>query len=202
MEKENEKIAASRLNDKIAMRLKERRQKLGLSQGKLAEICGWTQSRIGNYEAGSRNVGVHDAVVLGKALGISPPELLFGEQESSELWLNESQRKLLELFNQLPGSEQQRMIELFEVRLKEIDEYVEKYLRGRLKDNPHRSNDLDITVICQSARHQRAFLYHHHMTLTTNTLRVDTRKHIVFNKHIQTTPHQRTVGQYLELSSH
>lgn len=63
MEKENEKIAASRLNDKIAMRLKERRQKLGLSQGKLAEICGWTQSRIGNYEAGSRNVGVHDAVV-------------------------------------------------------------------------------------------------------------------------------------------
>ncbi|EPE1080005.1 helix-turn-helix domain-containing protein, partial [Escherichia coli] len=56
MEKENEKIAASRLNDKIAMRLKERRQKLGLSQGKLAEICGWTQSRIGNYEAGSRNV--------------------------------------------------------------------------------------------------------------------------------------------------
>ncbi|STE85654.1 regulator [Escherichia coli] len=85
---------------------------------------------------GSRNVGVHDAVVLGKALGISPPELLFGEQESSELWLNESQRKLLELFNQLPGSEQQRMIELFEVRLKEIDEYVEKYLRGRLKDNP------------------------------------------------------------------
>ncbi|ENP6770205.1 transcriptional regulator, partial [Escherichia coli] len=38
MEKENEKIAASRLNDKIAMRLKERRQKLGLSQGKLAEI--------------------------------------------------------------------------------------------------------------------------------------------------------------------
>lgn len=136
MEKENEKIAASRLNDKIAMRLKERRQKLGLSQGKLAEICGWTQSRIGNYEAGSRNVGVHDAVVLGKALGISPPELLFGEQESSELWLNESQRKLLELFNQLPCSEQQRMIELFEVRLKEIDEYVEKYLRGRLKDNP------------------------------------------------------------------
>lgn len=136
MEKENEKIAASRLNDKIAMRLKERRQKLGLSQGKLAEICGWTQSRIGNYEAGRRYakcLSQYDSVMHSN---ISPPELLFGEQESSELWLNESQRKLLELFNQLPDSEQQRMIELFEVRLKEIDEYVEKYLRGRLKDNP------------------------------------------------------------------
>nr|DAE12494.1 MAG TPA: hypothetical protein [Podoviridae sp. ct3k57] len=35
-----------------------------------------------------------------------------------------------------------------------------------------------------------------------NTFRVDIRKRIVFNKHIQTTPHQRTAGQYLELSSH
>ncbi|ECW2443816.1 helix-turn-helix domain-containing protein, partial [Salmonella enterica] len=112
MRKENEKIAASRLNDEIAMRLKGRRQKLGLSQGKLAEICGWTQSRIGNYEAGSRNVGVYDAVVLGEALGISPPELLFGEKDSSQAWLSDQHKKLLELFNQLPSSEQQRMIDL------------------------------------------------------------------------------------------
>ncbi|EMC7998021.1 TPA: helix-turn-helix domain-containing protein [Salmonella enterica subsp. enterica serovar Java] len=135
MRKENEKIAASRLNDEIAMRLKGRRQKLGLSQGKLAEICGWTQSRIGNYEAGSRNVGVYDAVVLGEALGISPPELLFGEKGSSQAWLSDQHKKLLELFNQLPSSEQQRMIDLFEVRLKEIDDYVETYLRNRLKNS-------------------------------------------------------------------
>ncbi|ENM6169362.1 helix-turn-helix domain-containing protein [Salmonella enterica] len=138
MRKENEKIAASRLNDEIAMRLKERRQKLGLSQGKLAEICGWTQSRIGNYEAGSRNVGVYDAVVLGEALGISPPELLFGEKDSSQAWLSDHHKKLLELFNQLPSSEQQRMIDLFEVRLKEIDDYVETYLRNRLKNSTTR----------------------------------------------------------------
>ncbi|EEI2056980.1 helix-turn-helix domain-containing protein [Salmonella enterica] len=137
MRKENEKIAASRLNDEIAMRLKGRRQKLGLSQGKLAEICGWTQSRIGNYEAGSRNVGVYDAVVLGEALGISPPELLFGEKDSSQAWLSDQHKKLLELFNQLPSSEQQRMIDLFEVRLKEIDDYVETYLRNRLKNSTH-----------------------------------------------------------------
>ncbi|ELP6377602.1 helix-turn-helix domain-containing protein [Salmonella enterica] len=135
MRKENEKIAASRLNDEIAMRLKGRRQKLGLSQGKLAEICGWTQSRIGNYEAGSRNVGVYDAVVLGEALGISPPELLFGEKDSSQAWLSDQHKKLLELFNQLPSSEQQLMIDLFEVRLKEIDDYVETYLRNRLKNS-------------------------------------------------------------------
>ncbi|MDU3160479.1 MAG: transcriptional regulator, partial [Hafnia alvei] len=33
----------------------------------------------------------------------------------------------------LPESEQDRMTDTFQLRLKEIDEYVEKYLRGRLK---------------------------------------------------------------------
>ncbi|CPR20657.1 hypothetical protein BN1221_04440 [Brenneria goodwinii] len=40
---------------------------------------------------------------------------------------------MLDLFRQLPESEQDRMIDLFQVRLREIDEYVEKYLRGRFK---------------------------------------------------------------------
>ncbi|MFZ4835905.1 helix-turn-helix domain-containing protein [Rouxiella sp. Mn2063] len=30
------------------------RKKLGITQAALAEACGWRQSRLGNYEAGSR----------------------------------------------------------------------------------------------------------------------------------------------------
>ncbi len=56
---------------------------------------------------------------------------MFGEQENTYSWLNDNQKKMLELFNQLPGSEQARMIDLFEIRLQELDEYVEKYLRSR-----------------------------------------------------------------------
>ncbi|HIF7394281.1 TPA: helix-turn-helix domain-containing protein [Klebsiella pneumoniae] len=116
----------------IASRLKETREKKGMSQAKLAELCGWVQSRIGNYEAGRRSIGVDDAITISKALGISPSELIFGE-DNAESWLTPKHRKLISLFDQLPESEQERMIDTFQLRLKEIDEYVEKYLRGRFK---------------------------------------------------------------------
>lgn len=120
-------------NVTIAARLKKAREQKGLSQKKLADLCGWAQSRIGNYESGSRSIGIDDAITMADALGISAVELVFGE-DITESWLSPKHRKLLALYNQLPESEQDRMFDLFQVRLKELDEYVEKYLRGRLKE--------------------------------------------------------------------
>lgn len=120
-------------NVTIAARLKKAREQKGLSQKKLADLCGWAQSRIGNYESGSRSIGIDDALTMADALGISAVELVFGE-DITESWLSPKHRKLLALYNQLPESEQDRMFDLFQVRLKELDEYVEKYLRGRLKE--------------------------------------------------------------------
>ncbi|OLP14350.1 transcriptional regulator [Klebsiella michiganensis] len=120
------------INESIAIRLKRTREQKGMSQAKLAELCGWAQSRIGNYEAGRRNIGLDDAVTIAKALSISPAVLMFGD-DHVESWLTPKHRKLLALFDQLPESEQDRMIDTFQLRLKEIDDYVEKYLRGRFK---------------------------------------------------------------------
>lgn len=119
-------------NVTIAARLKKAREEKGISQKKLADLCGWVQSRIGNYESGSRNIGIDDAITIANALGISPVELVFGE-DVTETWLTPKHRKLIALYDQLPESEQDRMYDLFQVRLKEIDEYVERYLRGRFK---------------------------------------------------------------------
>lgn len=67
-------------NEDIPARIKRIREEKGLSQKALAELCGWaSQSRIGNYEAGTRSVSVDDAEVIAKALGIATPELLFGD---------------------------------------------------------------------------------------------------------------------------
>lgn len=67
-------------NEEIAKRLKNLRERKGLSQKALAELCGWkSQSRIGNYELGTRSISADDAVVIAKALGISAAELLFGD---------------------------------------------------------------------------------------------------------------------------
>lgn len=118
----------------IGERLKALRESKNLSQAQLSKLCGWaTASRVGNYELGVRNIGVDDAVVLARILDTSPSFLLFGDEVSQGNELPEKQRRMLKLFTQLPESEQDRMIDLFEVRLKEIDEYVEKYLRGRFK---------------------------------------------------------------------
>ena len=70
-------------NEDIPARIKRIREEKGLSQKALAELCGWaSQSRIGNYEAGTRSVSVDDAEVIAKALGIATPELLFGDSYS------------------------------------------------------------------------------------------------------------------------
>ncbi|MHC5178630.1 helix-turn-helix domain-containing protein [Serratia rhizosphaerae] len=120
--------------EQIGERIRALRAEKGLSQTQVAKLCGWSgASRVANYESGSRNVGADDAIVLARVLGVAPSELLFGDQGDPSLWLNDKQRKMLDLFNQLPEAEQERMIDLFQLRLKEIDDYVEKYLRGRYK---------------------------------------------------------------------
>ena len=120
------------LAEEIGERIKALRTEKGMSQGQLAKLCGWSgASRVANYEYGTRNVGVDDALSLAKALGTTPVMILFGEQSDPSNWLTDKQKRVLSLFNQLPEAEQERMINTFELRLKEIDEYVEKYLRGR-----------------------------------------------------------------------
>lgn len=122
----------STITEKIGERIKQLRLQKGWSQGQVAKLCGWSGApRLANYESGIRSVGADDAIVLAKVLGTTPSELLFGEPGDQSQWLNESQKKMLSLFNQLPDTEQQNMINMFEIRLKEIDEYVAKYLRGR-----------------------------------------------------------------------
>lgn len=122
------------MSEIVGERLKALRERKKLSQAQLSKLCGWaTASRVGNYELGVRNIGIDDAVVLARVLDTTPSYLLFGDELNKGQELPPKQRRMLHLFNQLPDTEQDRMLDLFEVRLKEIDEYVERYLQGRFK---------------------------------------------------------------------
>lgn len=71
---------AMKIKESVPERIKRLREGKKWSQRQLADACNWvSQSRIGNYEAGSRSVSVDDASVIAKALGVTTPELLFGE---------------------------------------------------------------------------------------------------------------------------
>lgn len=127
-------FAMKTISEIIGERVKSLREQKKLSQAQLSKLCGWaTGSRVGNYELGVRNIGVDDAITLARVLDTSPSYILFGDEVSTGQELPEKQRRMLKLFSQLPESEQDKMIDLFELRLREIDEYVEKYLKGRYK---------------------------------------------------------------------
>ncbi|MEG5263465.1 S24 family peptidase [Pseudomonas sp. JDS28PS106] len=72
------------MNESIGRRIKRLRTQAKMSQAQLAEACGWkSQSRIGNYEADSREPSLADIGVIAKALGVEESELLLEQPASN-----------------------------------------------------------------------------------------------------------------------
>ena len=118
------------LNNQLIARLEEITQR-GISKADMARIAGVTPQAVnGWFKKGV--ISKKSAIALAEAANVSVTWLL-GEKVSEDSGLKPNESKMLRLFRQLPEAEQERMIDTFEVRLKEIDEYVEKYLRGRFK---------------------------------------------------------------------
>ncbi len=103
----------------------------GISKAEMARIAGVSPQSVNNWFLRGA-VGKSSALKLSEALGVSVAWIL-GEDVDENTGLAPNEVQMLELFRQLPPAEQERMIDLFQLRLKEIDDYVEKYLRGRYK---------------------------------------------------------------------
>lgn len=113
------------------------------------EETGISQSELG------RRVGVNSQSVSGWCKGILPrkdklellPEALgrplhwffmLPEDEEriratteSKVVLSDAQARMLEIFDQLPGEEQERFISLAALRLEELDRFMQEYLNRR-----------------------------------------------------------------------
>lgn len=74
MAKTNKGPTESRLT--FGRRLREERQKKGMTLEDLAEASGITWSYIAQVEVGRRNVGVDNMHVLAQGLGLTPRDLL------------------------------------------------------------------------------------------------------------------------------
>ncbi|MCI1945596.1 helix-turn-helix domain-containing protein [Clostridium luticellarii] len=61
--------------------LKEKRKNVGLTQYKLADLVGLTQSQISKTENGKRNLKNAETIKIAKALNISPEELFFSDEK-------------------------------------------------------------------------------------------------------------------------
>lgn len=103
----------------------------GFSKTEMARAANVSKQAVtGWFKNGT--ISKASALSVAEAAGVSVAWLL-GEDVQEDSGLKSKEQEMLQLFRQLPESEQERMIDLFKVRLKEIDEYVEKYLRGRYK---------------------------------------------------------------------
>lgn len=102
-----------RMHEIIGERIKTLREARGISQQQLAKLCGWSApSRLSNYEKGSRKVSSDDAITLGKALGVSPAHILFGDGSDEQSYPEPSPKEkvLLDLFNSLPEKDREELI--------------------------------------------------------------------------------------------
>lgn len=112
-------------------RLNELMDLKGISKAEMARIAGVSPQSVNNWFARG-TIGKSSAIKLADRLGVSVAWIL-GEGDDSSTGLNERQTRLLDLFAQLPEVEQENMIAAFEMRLKELDDFTEKYLKRRNK---------------------------------------------------------------------
>ncbi|MBP1034872.1 helix-turn-helix domain-containing protein [Serratia fonticola] len=112
-------------------RLTELMNLKGISKAEMARIAGVSPQSVNNWFVRG-TIGKSSALKLAEELGVSVAWILC-EGEDSETGLNPRQIKLLNLFAQLPEPEQDNMIAVFEMRLKELDDITRRYLQRRDK---------------------------------------------------------------------
>lgn len=117
----------------IAQRLNQLIETKHLSKSDMARIAGVTRQSVnGWFKRGS--ISKEAAAKIAAAAGV-PLTWLLGEDSDQFESLTSDERRLLELYRQFPSIEQNNMISAFEMRLKELKEFYNKYVL-RNKDTP------------------------------------------------------------------
>lgn len=122
----------NRCEPALAERLDELLKMKGISKAEMARIAGVSpQSVNGWYRRGQ--ISKTSAMRLCSTLSV-PLLWLLGEEVAPASGLTSRQQRMLDLFDQLPDLEQENMLEVFERRLKELDDFTESYLKRRKRD--------------------------------------------------------------------
>ena len=102
-----------------------------LTKADIARICGVSAQSVNNWFVRG-TIGKSSAIKLADALGVSL-EWVLGQEVDEKGGLKPDELRLLELYRQLPEEEQKNMLRVFSIRLKELDELYEKYIKGRVR---------------------------------------------------------------------
>ena len=102
-----------------------------LTKSDMARICGVSAQSVNNWFVRG-TIGKSSAMKLADALGVSL-EWVLGQEVGEKDGLKADEQRLLELYRQLPEDEQENMLRIFSIRLKELDAMYEKYMKRRIR---------------------------------------------------------------------
>ncbi|WP_353614053.1 helix-turn-helix domain-containing protein [Mangrovibacter phragmitis] len=119
------------INHPQVQRLNEILGLKNLTKSDMARICGVSAQSVNNWFVRG-TIGKSSAIKLADALGVSL-EWVLGQEVDEKDGLKPDEQRLLELYRQLPEEEQQNMLRIFALRLKELDALYEKYIKGRIR---------------------------------------------------------------------
>lgn len=126
----NEAMSDNTLTNGLISRLAELNKK-GFSKTEMARVAGVSKQAVSSWFKTGR-ISKSSALAIADAAGVSVPWLL-GEDVGEKDGLKPDEQRLLELYRQLPEEEQQNMLRIFAIRLKELDELYAKYMGRRIK---------------------------------------------------------------------
>ncbi|EDN6175190.1 helix-turn-helix domain-containing protein [Salmonella enterica] len=120
------------INHPQVQRLNEILELKKLTKSDMARICGVSAQSVNNWFVRG-TIGKSSAIKLADALGVSL-EWVLGQEVDERDGLKADERRLLELYRQLPDNEEkQNFLRVLSLRLKELDAMYEKYMKGRIR---------------------------------------------------------------------
>lgn len=119
------------VNHPQVQRLNEILELKNLTKSDMARICGVSAQSVNNWFVRG-TIGKSSAIKLADALGVSL-EWILGQEVGEKDGLKPDEQRLLEFYRQLPEEEQQNMLRIFALRLKELDKLYERYMKGRIR---------------------------------------------------------------------
>lgn len=93
--------------------IRRAREAANIKQGELAEMVGWSQSRISNYENGIREPGQDDLLRIAKALNLSLGEMLGLTETGEEIVLTQREKEHILALRSLSESNQEKLFEIY-----------------------------------------------------------------------------------------
>lgn len=111
------------MNNELSQKIKDLRLKRGMTLEQVGDIVGVGKSTVRKWETGMiANMKRDKIALLAKALGTTPAYLMGWKDDKTntpeELTLSEGEKMLLDLFRQVPETQQQLVLQMISVALK------------------------------------------------------------------------------------